>query len=128
MSYVITILVFFYFHFFFFFKQKTAYEMRINDWSSDVCSSDLVPLWLQLPSTRLRAATGQKPGHRGAWGADSVLVEIPVPLHEPRHTGLEGSGRRLAGSALQGVYTGVGVRHVAGMQRQQADRQRVVSG
>src|SRR3546814_5028709 len=34
-----------YFHFFiclvFFFKQKTAYEMRISDWSSDVCSSDL---------------------------------------------------------------------------------------
>src|SRR3546814_1498967 len=33
----------FYFSFFcfFFFKQKTAYEMRISDWSSDVCSSDL---------------------------------------------------------------------------------------
>src|SRR3546814_6609616 len=30
----------------FFFKQKTAYEMRISDWSSDVCSSDL----LDLPS------------------------------------------------------------------------------
>src|SRR3546814_1015249 len=29
-------------HWFFFFKQKTAYEMRISDWSSDVCSSDLV--------------------------------------------------------------------------------------
>src|SRR3546814_8177685 len=28
-------------YFFFFFKQKTAYEMRIMDWSSDVCSSDL---------------------------------------------------------------------------------------
>src|SRR3546814_10424943 len=28
---------------FFFFKQKTAYEMRISDWSSDVCSSDLLP-------------------------------------------------------------------------------------
>src|SRR3546814_7908675 len=30
--------------FFFFFKQKTAYEMRISDWSSDVCSSDLTPV------------------------------------------------------------------------------------
>src|SRR3546814_7809388 len=31
---------------FFFFKQKTAYEMRISDWSADVCSSDLhVPTW-----------------------------------------------------------------------------------
>src|SRR3546814_17635657 len=33
----------FYLLFFFFFKQKTAYEMRISDWSSDVCSSDLHP-------------------------------------------------------------------------------------
>src|SRR3546814_3764006 len=31
------------FVFVFFFKQKTAYEMRISDWSSDVCSSDLQP-------------------------------------------------------------------------------------
>src|SRR3546814_7388521 len=31
----------FLFYVFFFFKQKTAYEMRISDWSSDVCSSDL---------------------------------------------------------------------------------------
>src|SRR3546814_10027405 len=30
------------FYIFFFFKQKTAYEMRISDWSSDVCSSDLL--------------------------------------------------------------------------------------
>src|SRR3546814_20865226 len=30
---------------FFFFKQKTAYEMRISDWSSDVCSSDLEQLF-----------------------------------------------------------------------------------
>src|SRR3546814_8029889 len=30
--------------FLFFFKQKTAYEMRISDWSSDVCSSDLGPV------------------------------------------------------------------------------------
>src|SRR3546814_16207990 len=30
------------FMYFFFFKQKTAYEMRISDWTSDVCSSDLL--------------------------------------------------------------------------------------
>src|SRR3546814_8922780 len=36
-----SILLFALFVFFFFFKQKTAYEMRISDWSSDVCSSDL---------------------------------------------------------------------------------------
>src|SRR3546814_5065454 len=33
---------FYYIVLFFFFKQKTAYEMRISDWSSDVCSSDLL--------------------------------------------------------------------------------------
>src|SRR3546814_16512772 len=33
--------------YFFFFKQKTAYEMRISDWSSDVCASDLVERWVQ---------------------------------------------------------------------------------
>src|SRR3546814_2296015 len=38
--------------FFFFFKQKTAYEMRISDWSSDVCSSDL-----RLPQDLVRAGT-----------------------------------------------------------------------
>src|SRR3546814_7565711 len=32
--------------FFFFFKQKTAYELRISDWSADVCSSDLMKRWL----------------------------------------------------------------------------------
>src|SRR3546814_5311769 len=36
-----------------FFKQNTAYEMRISDWSSDVCSSDLRP-----------AATGDREAHR----------------------------------------------------------------
>src|SRR3546814_8022742 len=36
--------------FFFFFKQKTAYEMRISDWSSDVCSSDLADDAEQFPA------------------------------------------------------------------------------
>src|SRR3546814_20373478 len=39
------------FFYFVFFKQKTAYEMRISDWSSDVCSSDLGKPW-----TRCRAS------------------------------------------------------------------------
>src|SRR3546814_1314153 len=46
--YVYIVLMFvsfvFFFFIFFFFKQKTAYEMRISDWSSDVCSSDLLPV------------------------------------------------------------------------------------
>src|SRR3546814_2452529 len=42
-TYLIVVVVIFLYvlFFFFFFKQKTAYEMRISDWSSDVCSSDL---------------------------------------------------------------------------------------
>src|SRR3546814_4213318 len=39
----------------FFFKQKTAYEMRISDWSSDVCSSDLV-----TPATSVAAPAATK--------------------------------------------------------------------
>src|SRR3546814_8038899 len=41
LSFRCLVYIVFYFVFFFFFKQKTAYEMRISDWSSDVCSSDL---------------------------------------------------------------------------------------
>src|SRR3546814_2161248 len=40
------------FGFFFFFKQKTSYEMRISDWSSDVCSSDLKALDVRGKATR----------------------------------------------------------------------------
>src|SRR3546814_6527370 len=43
--------------FFFFSKQKTAYEMRISDWSSDVCSSDLSP----GSSRRLPTRRGRQP-------------------------------------------------------------------
>src|SRR3546814_9863786 len=50
--------LFIYFVLFFFFKQKTAYEMRISDWSSDVCSSDLAE---------------QAKGH----GCDSIVLEEP---------------------------------------------------
>src|SRR3546814_3932947 len=41
--------------YFFFFKQKTAYEMRISDWSSDVCSSDL---WSRLLRSNTRIDQG----------------------------------------------------------------------
>src|SRR5213594_3834859 len=48
---------FFFFFVFFFFKQKTAYEISVRDWSSDVCSSDLGTLGL-LDAAR-RAAVGR---------------------------------------------------------------------
>src|SRR3546814_4927966 len=43
---------------FFFFKQKTAYEMRISDWSSDVCSSDLSPSRARSADRMLGAISG----------------------------------------------------------------------
>src|SRR3546814_4462974 len=44
----------FYYEFCFFFKQKTAYEMRISDWSSDVCSSDLHAQGSKMGLLRIR--------------------------------------------------------------------------
>src|SRR3546814_10638034 len=44
---------------FFFFKQKTAYEMRISEWSSDVCSSDLVII-ARLTGSRPRRDTNTR--------------------------------------------------------------------
>src|SRR3546814_3610812 len=73
------------FLFFFFFKQKTAYEMRISDWSSDVCSSDLlvasadrtrtasttssteqaqIESWALLRTTSSHATSSSAPGQR----------------------------------------------------------------
>src|SRR3546814_2048902 len=43
---------------FFFFKQKTAYEMRISDWSSDVCSSDLDPIGFRVEPGDVLARVG----------------------------------------------------------------------
>src|SRR3546814_7371423 len=45
---------------FFFFKQKTAYEMRISDWSSDVCSSDLPDLRFPLPENFAARLVGRR--------------------------------------------------------------------
>src|SRR3546814_5250975 len=63
----------------FFFKQKTAYEMRISDWSSDVCSSDLHPAVL--------AEAGEEHLHLFARGVlrlveDDEAVCQRAPAHE----------------------------------------------
>src|SRR3546814_10690029 len=47
------------FRFVFVFKQKTAYEMRISDWSSDVCSSDLRDCLHLMPRRRILATAGE---------------------------------------------------------------------
>src|SRR3546814_1655436 len=63
---------------FFFFKEKTAYEMRISDWSSDVCSSDLEDgKKLKMLKRYLRSQYGMTPEeYRARWGlpADYPMV------------------------------------------------------
>src|SRR3546814_6849021 len=62
----------------FFFKQKTAYEMRISDWSSDVCSSDLpdAPNWISLGAL---AALAQA----FTWGVELVLIRFAAVRDAP---------------------------------------------
>src|SRR3546814_7419221 len=60
---------------FFFFKQKTAYDMRISDWSSDVCSSD-------LPGCFQRQSTCEIP--QPAFGR---IIIRPAGTHDPRMDG-----------------------------------------
>src|SRR3546814_5361262 len=54
---------------FFFFKQKTAYEMRISDWSSDVCSSDLTDRGVRA----LAGAAAPGPADAGIAGAGGEI-------------------------------------------------------
>src|SRR3546814_13491243 len=56
---------------FFFFKQKTAYEMRISDWSSDVCSSDLISILRGLCASFAALAL--------LAGCSSTARQVPVP-------------------------------------------------
>src|SRR3546814_4839047 len=82
---------------FFFFKQKTAYEMRISDWSSDVCSSDL-----QIPG-RVLAQFGMRRRFAAATLVEQHnavflrIEELPIPglgaatgaaMHEHRRDAL----------------------------------------
>src|SRR3546814_11706842 len=64
--------------FFFFFKQKTAYEMRISDWSSDVCSSDLS----RSPKANRRAASAARLASAQAPATYAVSILIPGPIDE----------------------------------------------
>src|SRR3546814_10482692 len=74
--------------FVFFFKQKTAYDMRISDWSSDVCSSDLSTYTTvssrQRPNRSVRAGstTFNDPAERGAAGS-AVTAPATAPDATP---------------------------------------------
>src|SRR3546814_10394367 len=70
--------------FFFFFKQKTAYEMRISEWSSDVCSSDL------------RASNPQEAYGLGPRGRRAAVEGADDRADDARRRGLAVRRRRLA--------------------------------
>src|SRR3546814_4690132 len=70
----------------FFFKQKTAYEMRISDWSSDVCSSDLLDLGEIRAEHFRRHVEGRAPGDRrrfqilGHVEGELVLADLEIEV------------------------------------------------
>src|SRR3546814_16555828 len=75
--------------FFFFFKQKTAYEMRISDWSSDVCSSDLFDRTQGIDIVFDRSRYIRP--HRTLFF--HMQAQSCAPLLPPRHPRCIGSGK-----------------------------------
>src|SRR3546814_1417707 len=71
----------------FFFKQKTAYEMRISDWSSDVCSSDLhaTPPIVQPFASAMFAASTKSDTRIFATGAPMPTVRLPFSQRPSAH-------------------------------------------
>src|SRR3546814_976906 len=85
---------------FFFFKQKTAYEMRISDWSSDVCSSDLrlrVPPY-RLPAVEIAAQPRDILGWRSA---AAIFAEIDAGAETLAIAPYADHGRAFAGQPLE---------------------------
>src|SRR3546814_10193576 len=83
---------------FFFFKQKTAYEMRISDWSSDVCSSDLLVsavLAVKQFLTYVNGSPFQPAVATGLRLPDAFFTGIAATLRDKRD--LLGAGLREAG-------------------------------
>src|SRR3546814_4744754 len=81
---------------FFFLKQKTAYEMRISDWSADVCSSDLEVLGLGQHESR-----GMRKG---------VVVNIETTVNSIQRA-LE-EAELMADCKIRDVYTGIAGSHI----------------
>src|SRR3546814_4501156 len=72
-----------------FFKQKTAYDMRISDWSSDVCSSDLIAMMLAKPAGLKPRDLAEKLIAALPQDAQISKVEIAGPRSEERRVGKE---------------------------------------
>src|SRR3546814_112320 len=77
----------------FFFKQKTAYEMRISDWSSDVCSSDLLIAGNEAFRPDERPALADE-GNVGAGAADVDAYEIADAIQRAGVLCADNTGRR----------------------------------
>src|SRR3546814_18640163 len=73
---------------FFFLKQKTAYEMRISDWSSDVCSSDLISKGLCTTSALLAAENSPGRGKAKRDTATTSLANSGAAKRKPLAPGL----------------------------------------
>src|SRR3546814_4340287 len=71
-----------------FFKQKTAYEMRISDWSSDVCSSDLCHGW-RLPPEGARCAAAKTSASKAESTGRSVKARTERRWRSASTTGEE---------------------------------------
>src|SRR3546814_9318191 len=78
----------------FFFKQKTAYEMRISDWSSDVCSSDLRHLYSRDErfESGLRCGTHRQRGEAGRGEQRGADVAHAGDAHQHQPDGDRKSG------------------------------------
>src|SRR3546814_9179196 len=68
--------------FFFFFKQKTAYEMRISDWSSDVCSSDLDRDAVRLAEGRTAPQPSAAAFDTGLYQPDGFRTEMACQTNQ----------------------------------------------
>src|SRR3546814_2837104 len=82
-------------YFVFFFKQKTAYEMLISDWSSDVCSSDLtLSASRRLSGEEARRPPAPRPDGRAArWWCNSALEGSMILLVTPDRVRGDGTGK-----------------------------------
>src|SRR3546814_17342641 len=96
----------------FFFKQKTAYEMRISDWSSDVCSSDLLRSQRNLVGAgrakEFDMLAGHAPGLQGGTRAsDQRIDDLDIPASRDKRDARIGelACRRFVGRRVTGLRT-----------------------
>src|SRR3546814_2992200 len=70
--------------FFFFFKQKTAYELRISDWISDLCSSDLTARRCSLQRSRTTSSDKAFRPRSSLWSAEKEISNASLRSEERR--------------------------------------------